>query len=208
MNRRHILMGLPALVMVPPLLGLVTARPASAQTALREGEHYLGEAEAPVTIIEYASLTCPHCARFHLEILPQVKEDWVDTGRANVVFRHFPLDSLALRAAMVAEAMPNERAFFAFLNVLFETQAQWSRAEDPFAVIARHAQLAGMSQERFEAALEDEAVMNRILEGFVEGRDELGGNSTPTLIVNGEKIVGVSDYESFAQALEKAYASY
>lgn len=209
MNRRQILMGLPALVpalvMAPSLLGLL-ARPAAAQAELREGERFLGEADAPVTIIEYASLTCPHCARFHLEILPQVREEWVDSGRANLVFRHFPLDSLALRAAMVAEAMPSDRAFFAFLNVLFDTQAQWSRAEDPFAVIARHAQLAGMSEEKFQAALEDEPVMNEILEGFVEARDELDVNSTPTLIVNGKKIVGVSDYESFATALEEAHA--
>ena len=205
MNRRQILMGLPALAMVPPLVGLL-ARPAAAEVTIREGERILGDVDAPVTIIEYASLTCPHCATFHLNILPQVKEEWIDQGRARLVYRHFPLDSLALRAAMVAEAMPSDRAFFAFLNVLFDTQGQWSRAEDPLALIARHAQLAGLNQERFEAAVQDEPVMDAILEGFVEARDELEVNSTPTLIVNGRKLVGVSDYESFAQALEEAHA--
>lgn len=205
MNRRQILMGLPALAMVPPLVGLL-ARPAAAEVTIREGERILGDVDAPVTIIEYASLTCPHCATFHLNILPQVKEEWIDQGRARLVYRHFPLDGLALRAAMVAEAMPSDRAFFAFLNVLFDTQAQWSRAEDPLAVIARHAQLAGLNQERFDAAVQDEPMMDSILEGFVEARDELEVNSTPTLLVNGRKLVGVSDYESFAQALEEAHA--
>ena len=205
MNRRQILMGLPALAMVPPLVGLL-ARPAAAEVTIREGERILGDVDAPVTILEYASLTCPHCATFHLNILPQVKEEWIDQGRARLVYRHFPLDGLALRAAMVAEAMPSDRAFFAFLNVLFDTQAQWSRAEDPLAVIARHAQLAGLNQERFDAAVQDEPMMDSILEGFVEARDELEVNSTPTLLVNGRKLVGVSDYESFAQALEEAHA--
>ena len=126
--------------------------------------------------------------------------------RARLVFRHFPLDGLALRAAMVAEAMPSDRAFFAFLNVLFDTQAQWSRAEDPVAAIARHAQLAGLSQEQVQAAVEDEPLMDSILEGFVEARDNLEVNSTPTIFVNDRKMVGVSEDESFAQALEEALA--
>lgn len=205
MNRRQILMGLTALALMPSMIGFLT-RPAAAAIAVGEDERILGDPEAPVTIIEYASLTCPHCARFHLDILPQVKKEWIDEGRARLVFRHFPLDGLALRAAMVAEAMPSDRAFFAFLNVLFDTQAQWSRAEDPVAAIARHAQLAGMSQEQVRAAVEDEPLMNSILEGFVDARDNLEVNSTPTLFVNDRKMVGVSEYESFAQALEEAHA--
>lgn len=98
-------MGLPALALVPPMIGFLP-RVAAAQVTVGEEERILGDPEAPVTIVEYASLTCPHCARFHLDILPQVKEEWIDEGRARLVFRHFPLDGLALRAAMVAEAMP------------------------------------------------------------------------------------------------------
>ncbi|WP_366554088.1 DsbA family protein [Aquibaculum sediminis] len=204
MNRRQILKGLPAVAVLPPMLGGLI-RPAAAQdVALREGDRVLGESEAPVTIIEYSSLTCPHCARFHREILPEVKSEWIEEGRAKLAYRHFPLDGLALRAAMVANAMPTDRAFFAFIEVLFETQAQWSQAQDPLEALARHAQLAGLSQERFNAAVEDEPGMNAILEGFVEARDEFGVNSTPTFFANGEKVEGVGDYESFARVLDAA----
>lgn len=207
MNRRQILTTLPALALLPPLLGglAATARAEPAQT--REGDRVLGAAEAPLTIVEYSSLTCPHCARFHREILPQVKEEWIETGRAKLAYRHFPLDGLALRAAMVADAMPSDRAFFAFVEVLFDTQAQWSRAQDPLSAVAQHAQLAGLGPGRVDAALADEPAMNAILEKVVEARDVFDVNSTPTFIVQGRKVVGVSGYEEFARALEAAQGS-
>lgn len=205
MNRRQILKTIPTLALLPPLLGGLAAAQAAEPAEARDGDRVLGDAAAPVTIVEYSSLTCPHCARFHREILPQVKQQWIETGRAKLVYRHFPLDSLALRAAMVADAMPSDRAFFAFVEVLFDTQQQWSRAQDPIAALSQHAQLAGLGKGRFEAALADEPAMNAILERFVEARDQLEVNSTPTFVVNGRKLVGVSGYEDFARALEAAH---
>src|SRR5690625_1142278 len=121
MNRRQMLMVFSAFMALPPLVGGLP-RVAGAQANLREEDRILGDPDAPLTIIEYASLTCPHCANFHLDVLPQVKEEWIDSGRASLVYRHFPLDNVALSAALVAEAMPSDRAFFGFLNVLFDTQ--------------------------------------------------------------------------------------
>lgn len=207
MNRRQILTTLPTLALLPPLLGGFAAPLRAEPAQVREGDRVLGDAEAPVTIVEYSSLTCPHCARFHREILPQVKQDWIETGRAKLAYRHFPLDGLALRAAMVADAMPSDRAFFAFIEVLFDTQAQWSRAQDPLSAVAQHAQLAGLGPGRIEAALGDEAAMNAILERVVEARDVFDVNSTPTFVVQGRKVVGVSGYEEFARALEAAQGS-
>ncbi|MEJ2016678.1 MAG: thioredoxin domain-containing protein [Limibacillus sp.] len=96
--------------------------PAQAQTAnaalVSDTDRVLGDPEAPVTILEYSSLTCPHCASFHTQTLPQVKEEWIDTGKAKLVYRHFPLDRLALYAAMTASCLPTDRAYFAFLDVL------------------------------------------------------------------------------------------
>lgn len=206
MNRRQILMSLPGLALMPPLLGGLAAPALAEPLDLREGDRVLGEADAPVTIIEYSSLTCPHCARFHSEVLPQVKQEWVDDGRAKLVYRHFPLDSLALRAAMVADAMPSDRAFFAFIDVLFDKQRQWSQAQDPVAALAQHAQLAGLGPARFEEAVQNEPGMNAILERLVEARDVLEVDSTPTFFINGEKVTGVSDYEAFAQSLEEAHS--
>lgn len=203
MNRRQILVSGSMMALLPLVGGLTSPLRADA-TQPREGERVLGDPEASVTIVEYSSLTCPHCARFHSDIMPQVRQEWIETGRAKLVYRHFPLDSLALRAAMVADAMSSDRAFFAFIEVLFETQAQWSRAQDPLGALAQQAQLAGMGRQRFDAAVDDEAAMNAILERLAEARETFQVDSTPTFIVEGRKVVGVSGYEQFAEALEAA----
>jgi protein-disulfide isomerase len=167
-------------------------------------ERILGDADAPVTLIDYSSLTCPHCARFHTEVLPRIKSDWVDSGRARVVYRHFPLDRLALAAALSAECIEQDKAYFAYLDVLFEDQQAWSRAEDPLAELQKRARLAGLSPERFDACVRDQAMADRILERVAAARDTLEVSSTPTFFVDGEKIAGAQDYETFDQALRAA----
>ena len=99
-------------------------------------DRILGKADAPVTIIEYASLTCPHCAAFEKDILPKIKSEWIDTGKAKLVFRDFPLDGSALKAAIVARCAPPER-FYGFIGVLFAQQGSWGLAQDPVPGISR-----------------------------------------------------------------------
>lgn len=183
---------------------LAPALPARAEEgALFDDDRILGNPDAPVTIIEYSSLTCAHCARFHADTLPRVKENWIEAGKARLVYRHFPLDGLALRAAAVANCFDGKR-HFSFLDAMFASQRRWTRSSDPLADLARMARLAGMSQEVFDRCVEDEAEIDRILERRADGESTYDVNSTPTLIVNGKKLRGSVSYEDFEKVLEQA----
>ena len=183
---------------------LAPALPARAEEgALFDDDRILGNPDAPVTIIEYSSLTCAHCARFHADTLPRVKENWIEAGKARLVYRHFPLDGLALRAAAVANCFDGKR-HFSFLDAMFASQRRWTRSSDPLADLARMARLAGMSQEAFDRCVEDEAEIDRILERRADGESTYDVNSTPTLIVNGKKLRGSVSYEDFEKVLEQA----
>ena len=168
-----------------------------------EDDRILGPADAPVTIIEYSSLTCPHCASFHATTYKKVKAEWIDQGKARFVHRHFPLDRLALRASLLANCLDGQQ-HFAMLDTLFSNQQRWARAEQPLAVLAGMARLAGIDEARFEACVTDEAEIDRILERAQDGQDTYDVNSTPTLIVNGTKVEGSLEYERFAKILEDA----
>lgn len=172
--------------------------------AVQPGERILGDPEAPATLIDYSSMTCPHCAQFHTETLPKIKENWIDAGRARLVFRHFPLDKLALAASMSAECLENDRAYFAYLDTLFARQAQWARAEDPLAELKRMAGLAGLPPERFDECVRDQELANKIVASAKVASEELEVSSTPSFFVNGEKISGAQDYEVFDAALSEA----
>lgn len=95
----------------------------------------LGDRDAPVTMIEYSSLTCPHCAHFHTDVLPRIKKEYIDTGKVKLVLRDFPLNQPALIAAQIAHCVPEDR-YFGFVSVLFETQAAWAISEDPAAALS------------------------------------------------------------------------
>ncbi len=178
-------------------------RSARAAEELFDDDRILGEADAPVTIIEFSSLTCPHCANFHENTLPRVKEDWIAKGQARLVYRHYPLDGLALRAAAVANCIEGDR-HFAFLDVLFRGQQAWSGADDPIAALAQLAALAGLDRGRFDACIADQGEMDRILARAQHARDTYDIQSTPTFVVNGRKVEGALGYDEFNRALEAA----
>ncbi len=212
MNRRHILLstlGLATAASLPFAAGFAERliAPAAAQDvppdAISENDRVLGDPDAPVTIIEYSSLTCPHCAAFHGQTLPQIKENWINPGRASFVMRHFPLDQIAARAAMVANCFEGD-TFFAFLDSLFATQRAWATSEDPIAALGQAARIAGMDQATFESCVQDESELNSILEGMLVGRDEVGVESTPSFLINGDLVRGNIGYERFNEALEEA----
>ena len=176
---------------------------AQGQEPLFDDDRILGNVDAPVTIIEYSSLTCPHCAKFHKDTLPEVKENWVSTGKARIVYRHFPLDGLALRAAMVANCIDGDR-HFTFLDALFHGQKLWAQASDPVKALSQVAALAGIDQERFDACIKDESQANTILERRQHGSNTYDIGSTPTFIVNGRKVEGAVEYTEFNKVLEEA----
>lgn len=174
---------------------------AVAVTDIREDDHVMGDPDAPNTIIEYASLTCPHCASFHANTLPTLKKNWIETGKAKLVYRHYPLDKRALRASLLANCFEGDR-FFAVIDMLFKTQPRWSRADNPMEDFAKIAGMAGLDQESFESCMTDEAMVDRILRKQMTARDEVEIQSTPSFLVNGEKITGSQGYDAFLEYLE------
>lgn len=186
---------------------LAQAAPALQVTQVpREGmspDMVLGDPNAPVTIIEYSSLTCPHCAAFHRDTLPRIKEQFIATGKAKLVFRDFPFDNLALGGAMLARCVPTER-YFSFLDTLFGTQQQWAYNKNPLGALQSFGKLAGVPDDRFQACMTDQKMMDGIKAKQAEGQKQFGIDSTPTFIINGEKISGNQPFETFAQAINKA----
>jgi protein-disulfide isomerase len=205
MKRRQILVtGTAVLTLFPVAPALLGAsRALAGEVPVGDDDRILGNPDAPITIIEYSSLTCPHCARFHKDTLPDVKKKWIEPGKARLVYRHFPLDGLALRAATVASCVEGD-AYFSFLDALFRGQKQWARAKDPTAALAQVARFAGIDQKAFDACISDKAEMDRILKQKVDGSQAYDVESTPTFIINGRKVQGALGPEMFGKALEKA----
>jgi protein-disulfide isomerase len=175
---------------------------ADAQTVLQisKDDRILGNPEAPITIVEYASLTCPHCAHFANDVLPGIKKEWIDTGKAKLVLRDYPLDEAALRAAMIARCAPPDR-YYAFADTFFAAQEKWVRSPDYREALARLAKLGGMSKEEFDTCLKNTDLENKIVEGRLKATQELEVNSTPTFFVNGSKLAGAPTTEEFEKLL-------
>jgi protein-disulfide isomerase len=180
---------------------------ADAKTALQitKDDRILGNPEAPITIVEYASLTCPHCAHFANDVLPELKKEWIDTGKAKLVLRDFPLDEPALRAAMIARCAPPER-YYAFADTFFAAQEKWVRSSDYREALARLAKLGGMGNEQFDSCLKNTELENKIVEGRLKATQELDVSSTPTFFVNGSKLAGAPTKEEFEKLLSSLAA--
>ena len=160
----------------------------------------LGDPDAPIEIVEYSSMTCPSCAAFHTETLPELKTRYLDTGRAKLVFREFPLDRVALMASAIARCGGEER-FFAFVDVLFRLQDRWARSENPVEAIGRIVRMAGQDPATIDACLADRALIDGILAVRLAGDNRYGIEATPTFIVNGESHSGNMSFEEFDELL-------
>ncbi len=168
--------------------------------AVTEQDRVLGKADAPITIIEYASLTCPHCAHFETTVLPELKKKWIDTGKAKLVFRDFPLDGVAMQAEMMARCAPAER-YFAIIDSLFTTQQTWALAKDPKAALEKQALLAGISKKDFEACMANKQIEDQVANSRFVASQQLGVESTPTFFINGQKYQGEPTLQGFEQVL-------
>jgi protein-disulfide isomerase len=183
--------------------------PASAAAAalqVRPGDMVIGSPDAKVTIIEYASLTCPHCAAFHANTLPALKANYVDKGTVKLVFRDFPLDGLALRAAMLPQCAGQMR-YFGLLGTLFARQTQWRDVQDPLLALAALARQAGMSEDEFKSCLADKTVEKKVLDSALEADKTLGVNATPTFFINGTKYSGELTVEQVKSIVDPLIAA-
>ena len=164
----------------------------------------LGNANAPIKIIEYASLTCSHCAHFHNTILPALKEKYIDTGKVFLEIREFPLDDAALKATLTARCLPEDK-YESFVSLLFKTQEQWAHNVDYMNSLKQNAKLAGMSDATFEACHNEPMLKLQLAEGMQAGKDQWKIAATPTFIINegADKIEGAQPLENFERVFRK-----
>ncbi len=202
LNRRSILSIVGAAALTP---SAAWADSAPGTIPPTETERSIGSPNAPVTVLEFFSLTCPHCGEFATTTMPKVKANFVDTGKVRFVYHDFPLDQVALKAAQVSRYLPVVE-YYPFIEALFASQSDWAfqQGEDYHAKIFKYAALAGMDQQTYETAWNDTALGQWILNRQAEAEKVDQINATPTFIINGQKNPGAMDYDTFAGLLTKA----
>lgn len=164
-----------------------------------EGEMAMGPDTAKVTVVEYASASCPHCANFYKETFPSLKKEYIDTGKIRFIFREYPHDQAAFAAFVLARCAPKEK-YFPLIDMFFQQQDVWLQA--PREELQKIAQLAGFTKESFEACLKNEAVAKGILAVRDKATNEFGVQSIPTFFVNGEEIKGETKIEEFRKLID------
>lgn len=164
------------------------------------GEMALGDPNAPNVVIEYMSLTCPHCQAFHAETYDAFKAKYVDTGKAYFILREFPLDPLATAAIVLARCAPKEQ-FFPLVDLMFDRQREWAFVANPKTALETLVRQAGITPQMFEACLTNQEILDGV--NWVKNRasTEFGVSSTPTFFVNGQEFKGEQTLEAFDKAL-------
>ena len=189
----------PSDVKVPPAAGTVDEAKLLAPGTLKD--IVMGKADAQVTIVEYASMTCPHCAHFATTTLPTIKEKYIDTGKAKLILREFPFDPRAAAAFMLARCAPEER-YYPLVEVLFKQQEQWAgaaNAEEPLLQISK---LAGFTQESFKACLTNQKLLDDVNAVRERGANEFGVNATPTFFINGARYSGALSVDEMSAIID------
>ena len=162
----------------------------------------LGRADAAVTITEYASMTCPHCAAFNADVFPKIKSEYIDTGKIRYVFREFPLDIKAAAGSVLSRCIAKDDAnkYFAVTDLLFKTQADWVMKNTTESLI-RIGKQAGLTQDQIEACLRDQSLLDKLAADQKYAAEVLKVDSTPTFFINGEKIKGETSIEEFEKRI-------
>jgi protein-disulfide isomerase len=185
-------------VTAPPSQGTVDMAKLLEAGALPEKS--LGNADAPVTIVEYASMTCGHCAHFHETTLPALKEKYIDTGKARLIFREFPFDPRAEAGFMLARCSNDN--YFAMVDVLFKQQEAWAGVENAKEALLQISKLAGFSQESFEACLTDQKLLEDVRAVRARGEADFKVDSTPTFFINGNTYKGAMSIEEMSAIID------
>ncbi len=175
---------------------------------VKDSELVYGDRKAPVVMIEYASLSCPHCAMFYREAFEKLKAEYIDAGKVQFVYRDFPLNQQALVAAMVAECRAKDEGnssekYYGLIKALFKTQDSWAFDPKYAEKLESIAKLDGMSGERFKSCIEDQKLQGKILQARMEAAKSLQLHSTPTFFIGGEISEGYVDYLSLKKIIDK-----
>jgi protein-disulfide isomerase len=194
-TRRQMLAAAGALV-------AVSTQRAWADDDPRMADRFLGSPDAKVTVQEWFSFTCPHCARFEADVLPVIQAQLIDTGKLRYVFKEYPRDQVDLMAAMVARSLPPSR-YEGFVSTLLATQMRWAfdRSADPKEELAKQAALAGMPREMFDKVTNDAALKADILAAQAQAEKTYSIDATPTFVSNGKSHSGEMTYDEFAKWL-------
>lgn len=164
-------------------------------------DHVMGKPDAPFTIVEYSSLTCPHCAEFHKAVLPELKKKYIDTGKARYILREFPIDDLAAAGFMLARCAEKEK-YFGFIETLYGRQEEWAFVEKPLPVLQKLANEVGIDNERFKQCLTDEKTLKYIEEVRERASKKFGIHGTPSFFVNGKYVKNENTTEPFDKLIE------
>jgi len=167
-------------------LAYISALPAGASQWEKPGDLAIGRPDAPVTVIEYFSLTCPHCKDFHTEIFPKIKTQYIDSGKVRMILRDFPLNRPAMDAAILARCSGPDH-YYAFIDTLFNTFDNWTRSSDYLTALMQIGQIGGLRPDDFKVCKADEELETRILTSMIEADETYSIKSTPTFIINGRK---------------------
>ena len=161
----------------------------------------MGAKDAPITIVEYASMTCPHCARFHTDVFPTLKSRYIDTGKVRFMLREFPLDPLAAAGFMVARCAGAEKRD-AVVDLLYRQQKTWAVPQDPAKALLGVLKQAGFTQESFDACLKDTKLYDAVLKTREIASEKFKVESTPTFFINGKKEPGAIPLDQLDKILE------
>jgi protein-disulfide isomerase len=185
-----------------PSLGSSQAMAADAPTVYPD-DMFMGKPDAKVTVIEFASLSCPHCAAFNNDVLPKIKADYMDKGLVRWVYRDFPLNRDAFLAAILAHCASPIR-YFALVDSLFQSQSFWETQPDVLVALKQIGASEGVDEKTFDACIDDKELKDKILARYKEAADKYQVNATPSFIVNGKLYSGEMPYDDFKKILDEA----
>jgi protein-disulfide isomerase len=160
-------------------------------------DNVMGKDDAPYTIIEYSSMTCPHCAQFHKNVLPELKTKYIDTGKARYIVREFPLDNVAAAAFMLARCVDQSK-YFDFIDLLYVNQEEWAFSGNPLPGLQKFSKQVGFTEEKFDQCLKDEKLLTHIEWVRNRANTEFEVRATPTFFVNGQRLKGgsIEDFDN------------
>ncbi len=169
-------------------------------------ERILGKADAPITVEEYVSLTCSHCAEFYNNALPDLEKRYVETGKVRFILRDFPLDGTALRAAVLARCMPEDE-YYPFIKILYKNQMDWALSKDSEKIITQYAKLGGLSEDKAKACLQNTKLQDAIVAERTNATEKLGIEATPTFVINGSQTIkGAQSADEFSKTFDRLLA--